>query len=78
MGKRINMTFAEARSIVRAFGLTIRCGADGEYRVNFSGGSEATAYYTPWLDDAVDTARAMALQASAGAGGAPSLRGEAR
>lgn len=30
-----------------------------EYRVNFRGGSEATAYYTNDADDALGTARAM-------------------
>lgn len=31
-----------------------------EYRVNFQGGQEATAYYTPDLDDAIGTGKAMA------------------
>jgi hypothetical protein len=29
---------------------------DGEYRVNFAGGDEATAYYTNDLEDAFSTA----------------------
>jgi hypothetical protein len=32
---------------------------NGEYRVNFMGGKEATAYYTNDLQDAVNTAIAM-------------------
>ena len=32
---------------------------DGEYRVNFRGGSEATAYYTNDAKDAIYTAWAM-------------------
>jgi hypothetical protein len=32
---------------------------DGEYRVNFRGGSEATAYYTTDAKDAIYTAWAM-------------------
>lgn len=55
------LTLADARDTVRALGLTL-AKRDGEYRVNFRGGSEDTAYYTDCLADAVDTARAMAAE----------------
>ena len=35
----------------------------GEYRVNFKGGKEATAYYTPDLDVAFSTMHLMFLRA---------------
>ncbi len=54
------MTLARARMILRALGLVIRRENDGEYRINFQGGDEATAYYTNDLDDAVGTGRDMA------------------
>jgi hypothetical protein len=55
------MTLLDARRIAASFGcyLTRR---DGEYRINLVGGSEATAYYTSDLEDAVNTARAMAMR----------------
>lgn len=37
--------------------------SDGEYRVNFAGGSEATVYYTNDLEDAFATAIDMRLRA---------------
>lgn len=41
-------------------GITIRWKADvQEFRVNFVGGAEETAYYTADRDDAAQTARAM-------------------
>ncbi len=36
---------------------------DGEYRVCLVGGSEDSAYYTDWLDDAVLTGGAMVIEA---------------
>lgn len=54
------MTLATARSILRNLGITL-AKRDGEYRVNFTNGLEATAYYTDDIDDAVGTGRAMAL-----------------
>lgn len=54
------MTNTEARKQIKALGgnivATIR---DGEFRVNYRGGNEVTAYYTTDAQDAVDTARAM-------------------
>lgn len=48
----------ESVAQVRALGMTLTRRA-GEYRVNFRGGGEETAYYTPDLGDAVGTAHAM-------------------
>lgn len=55
IGPRTN---ADLRQQCRTMGLTMRY-REGEYRVNFYGGSEATAYYTNDRQDAWDTARAM-------------------
>ena len=44
---------------------------DGEFRVNFRGGDEATAYHTTDIDDALATGLAMAKQRAAGAEAAP-------
>lgn len=43
---------------IRALGMSARY-ADGEYRVNFRGGAEATASYTNDAADAIATAEAM-------------------
>lgn len=53
------MTLTQARDALRLRGITLRH-TDGEYRVNFKNGDEATAYYTNDLDDAVATGLAMA------------------
>jgi hypothetical protein len=53
------MTFNEARIIIRELGMTISRRPDGEYRVNYRGACEPTAYYTQDLDDAVGTAKEM-------------------
>lgn len=52
------LTLREAQTIARMLRMSIRK-RDGEYRVNFTGASAATAYYTDDLRDALDTARAM-------------------
>lgn len=44
--------------IVRSYGLTIGK-REGEYRINFKGGREETAFYTHDREDAVCTARYM-------------------
>src|SRR5512132_2054414 len=44
----------------RHLGLTLRQVRSGAYRVNFRDGNETTAYYTDNLEDAVNTAVAMA------------------
>ena len=46
------MTFKE----LKARGVIVRRTPWDEYRVNFKGGQEATAYYTTDIDDAKDTA----------------------
>ena len=42
-----------------------RTGVEGEYRVNYIGGQEPTAYYTDDLEDALATGLAMANQRDA-------------
>lgn len=56
------MTLRDAKAILRTYHMTLRH-KDGEYRVNFAGGSEATAYYTNDLDDAFATAKSMRAKA---------------
>lgn len=51
------MTISEAKAKCRALGFSLRK-KDGEYRLNLVSGTEATAYYTNDLDDAVGTALA--------------------
>lgn len=54
------MTLTEAKAAIKALGMTLRR-ENGEYRVAFRGkDSEASAYYTTDLADAVATARMMA------------------
>jgi hypothetical protein len=52
--------FAFVKAELQALGLVIRKTEYGEYRVNFKGGHEATAYYTTDLADALDTGRTIA------------------
>jgi len=54
------MTLAQAKSIARHLGLTLRQVRWGGYRVNFRDGNEATAHYTHNLQAAVHTAVEMA------------------
>src|SRR5215468_5398399 len=54
------MTLQKAKSIARHLGLTLRLLRSGNYRVNFRDGNETTAHYTDNLEDAVNTAVAMA------------------
>lgn len=51
-------TQAEAKLLLAAHGMTMRS-RDGEHRVNFKDGDEATASYTNDLEDAVNTGMAM-------------------
>jgi len=51
-------TVEEVKRAVRALDMTMRRD-DGEWRINFVGGDEATAYYTDDLEDALWTAFAM-------------------
>ena len=59
-GKR-RTTEAQAREHLTDLGMSLRK-KGGEYRVNFQGGAEGTAYYTDDLGDAIATGEAMALQ----------------
>lgn len=52
------MTLKNLTEKCRAMGLTCRK-RDGEYRINYKGGSEETAYYTDDMGDALDTAVCM-------------------
>lgn len=54
----MKMTLEQVREELGRVGVTIRK-RDGEYRVNFRGGKEATAYYTTDLEDALQTGLAM-------------------
>lgn len=54
-----SLTQANVSTTLRNLGIVIRK-RDGEYRVNFKGGSEATAYYTDDIQDALDTGKMMA------------------
>lgn len=54
-------TVKEAMAFLRQFNMIIRK-TDDEFRVNFKGGDEATAYYTTDLEDAIDTAKQMATR----------------
>lgn len=58
------MRWSEAKAIVRDAGMTIHR-REREYRVNFRGGSETTAYYTDDRQDAVNTALGMAQERDA-------------
>jgi hypothetical protein len=53
-------TLAQAKSIARHLGLTLRQVHSGCYRVNFRDGNEATAQYRDTLEDAIDTGIEMA------------------
>lgn len=52
-------TQKQAVSTIRAMGMSVKV-VDGEYRVNYPAGAESTAYYTPYPDDAIGTAKVMA------------------
>jgi hypothetical protein len=58
MNPNHHYTWKFAREILRANNMTISQNR-GEYRVNFEGGTEDTAYYTNDLQDAIDTGKAM-------------------
>jgi hypothetical protein len=53
------MTLKQAKAQLRAIGITINKTVHGEYRVNFQGGTEATAVYETDLQSAMDTGIAM-------------------
>lgn len=58
---RPRLTLATVRDALSERGISIRK-SDGEYRVNFIGGREATAYFTNDLSDALATGRSMARE----------------
>ena len=49
----------EVKKELSEIGISIKFTEYEEYRVNFIGGREATAYYTTDLDDAIATGKAM-------------------
>ena len=62
--RRARVTLAEARVTLRDAGVALSK-RDGEYRVNFLGGREASAYYTNDLVDAIRTGLDMARRLAA-------------
>lgn len=56
-------TLKEAQKTLKAVGMSISK-KDSEYRVNYKGGKESTAYYTDDLSDAVATGKAMSADAA--------------
>jgi hypothetical protein len=50
------------RAELKPLGMRVQRTDDGEWRVNFQKGTEATAYYTDDYDDALGTGRAMAKE----------------
>lgn len=62
------MTVEEAQLELRKLGMVLSKTKYNEFRVNFKGGSEATAYYANDLGDAVGTGRSMSQQRSQGDG----------
>jgi hypothetical protein len=59
-GDRIPSLIMQIVDELRAHGILLTCVA-GEWRVNFRGGSDATAYVTDDLQDAFDRGRAMMI-----------------
>ena len=53
------ITLKDAKELLRAYALTINK-KDDEYRVNYLGGKEETAYYTDDIEDAIATGKMMA------------------
>jgi len=53
---------ARAKAVLTPLGIEITRTEYDEYRVNFKGGKEATAYYTDDIDDAIGTGKAMAAE----------------
>jgi len=51
------MTLVQAKQIAKDLGFTLTTTVHDEYRINRKGGTEASAYYTNDLDDALSTAR---------------------
>lgn len=53
-------TIKEAKRELASIAITLTKDDEGEFRVNFRGGKEATAYYTNDLDDAIGTGKELA------------------
>lgn len=51
----------QVMKLLRPLGLVLKKNEHDEFRLNYRGGSEETAYYTDDIDDAVHTAWEMAL-----------------
>jgi hypothetical protein len=60
------LSFKEVKAQIAAIGGLSVSKREGEFRVNFKGGSEATAYYTNDPQDAIGTAKAIARNPLAG------------
>lgn len=58
------MRVKDAMREMRSLGLVLKRDETGEWRVNFKGGRDGTAYYASDLDDAVATGRSMARSAT--------------
>jgi hypothetical protein len=56
----LEMTDKQLQAAIRELGLTVTK-IYGEWRINYRGGQEATAYYTSDNNEALDRAKAMAL-----------------
>ena len=67
-------TLAQAKAALRPLGVVLSK-KDGEYKVNFRGGREGTAYYTDDINDAVATGRHMAAGGYPAHGNAKRTRG---
>ncbi len=67
-GRYGKMTVKEAIEKLRAVDVIIKRTDHNEFKVNFRGGKEATAYYTNDLDDAVGTGLSMARDKAGSSG----------
>jgi hypothetical protein len=59
----MRITLKQAKSELKAIGFTITK-RNNEYRINHTSGTEATAYYTDDIEDAIATARASVIPAA--------------
>lgn len=55
---KVALKLKDCQKEATAMGLVLTK-TDGEYRINFKGGKEATAYYTDDLEDAMNTGKSM-------------------
>jgi hypothetical protein len=69
------MTIKEAIKELQNIGIVLTKSV-GEFRVNFRGGSEATAYYTNDLEDAVETGKSMKRERQPQENGQPISHGK--